>query len=265
MIELLADPEIWIAFFTLTALELVLGIDNIVFISILVDKLPTQQRDLARRLGLFMAMFMRIGLLFLLSWMVGLTAPVFTILGEAFSGRDLILIGGGLFLLWKSTKEIHQLLEGVEGEASSAVRATFSAVIVQIAIIDLVFSLDSIITAVGLVDEIAVMVAAVVTAVVLMMVFAGPIGRFVSAHPTVKMLALSFLFVIGVVLIADGFDHHVPKGYVYFAMAFSVIVEMLNLRMRKRKRGVEPVDLHEPYSRAPVTAAKKVRARPSTF
>ncbi|MDH3280004.1 MAG: TerC family protein [Gammaproteobacteria bacterium] len=264
MIELIADPQMWIAFFTLTALELVLGIDNIVFISILVDKLPEKQRDLARRIGLFMAMFMRIGLLFLLFWIVGLTAPLLTILGEAVSGRDLILIGGGLFLLWKSTKEIHQLLEGVEGEASAAVKATFSSVIIQIGLIDLVFSLDSIITAVGMVDEIAVMVAAVVASVGLMMLFAGAIGRFVSGHPTVKMLALSFLVVIGVVLIADGFDHHVPKGYIYFAMAFSVCVEMLNLRLRKRVRAAEPVDLRAAYSR-PRPPTKKVRAKTSYF
>jgi predicted tellurium resistance membrane protein TerC len=247
MMELLSDPQAWIAFLTLTALELVLGIDNVIFISILVDKLPARQRELGRRIGLFLAMFMRIALLFLLSWIIGLTRPLFTVLTEEISGRDLILIVGGLFLLWKSTKEIHQLLEGEKGEASMAVRATFSAVLVQIILIDIVFSLDSIITAVGMVDEIAVMIAAVVVSVGLMMAFAGAIGRFVSDHPTIKMLALSFLFVIGVVLIADGFDHHVPKGYVYFAMAFSVIVEMLNLRMRKRR--VRPVVLHERYAR----------------
>ena len=226
MIELLADPQVWIAFLTLTALELVLGIDNIIFISILVDKLPAERRELARRIGLFMAMFMRIGLLLLLSWIVGLTAPLFTVMEEEFTGRDLILIGGGLFLLWKSTGEIHQLLEGQEGGHSSAVRATFSAVIIQIMIVDLVFSLDSIITAVGMVDRVEVMIAAVIVSVALMMAFAGAIGRFVSDHPTIKMLALSFLVVVGVVLIADGFSHHVPKGYVYFAMAFSVAVEI---------------------------------------
>jgi len=247
MLELLASPEAWMAFLTLTALELVLGIDNIVFISILVDKLPAGQRGLARRLGLFMAMFMRIGLLFLLSWIIGLTAPLFSVIGQEISGRDLILVGGGLFLLWKSTMEIHQLLEGEEGGTSARVHATFSAVILQIMVVDMVFSLDSIITAVGMVDELAVMVAAVVTSVALMMLFAGPIGEFVSAHPTVKMLALSFLVVIGVVLIADGFEHHVPKGYVYFAMAFSVGVEALNLRMRRRRAA--PVTLHESYRR----------------
>jgi predicted tellurium resistance membrane protein TerC len=247
MTELLADPQAWLAFLTLTALELVLGIDNVIFISILVDKLPQAQRELARKIGLFLAMFMRIGLLFLLSWLVGLTAPLFGISGQEFSGRELILIGGGLFLLWKSTKEVHQLLEGVEGEASSAVRAAFSTIIVQIIIIDLVFSLDSIITAVGMVDEIAIMIAAVIVSVMLMMAFAGSIGRFVSAHPTIKMLALAFLFVIGVVLVADGFGHHVPKGYVYFAMAFSLSVEALNIGMRKR--AAKPVDLHERYAR----------------
>ncbi len=245
MLELLTDPAAWTAFLTLTALELVLGIDNIVFISILADRLPQEQRDLARRVGLGLAMFMRIGLLLVLSWIVGLVAPLFTVLGEEISGRDLILIGGGLFLLYKSTKEVHQLLEGEEGEASARAPSTFGGILVQIMLIDLVFSLDSIITAVGMVDEIAIMVAAVITSVALMMLFAGSIGRFVSEHPTVKMLALSFLFVIGVVLVADGFDHHVPKGYVYFAMAFSVAVEMLNLRMRKRAK--KPVKLHERY------------------
>lgn len=247
MIELLSDPQVWIAFLTLTALELVLGIDNVIFISILVDKLPKERRDLARRLGLFFAMFIRIGLLFLLSWIVGLTEPLFSLFRQEISGRDLILIGGGLFLLWKSTKEIHQLLEGEKGEASTAVRATFSAVILQITIIDIVFSFDSIITAVGIVDQVEVMIAAVIVSVLLMMAFAGGIGRVVSAHPTIKMLALAFLLVIGVVLIADGFDHHVPKGYVYFAMAFSVAVEMLNIRMRKR--AVRPAELHERYTR----------------
>ena len=249
MIQLLSDPQAWIAFLTLTVLELVLGIDNVIFISILVDKLEPSRREVARRLGLFLAMFMRIGLLFLLSWIAGLTAPLFTVplLGQEISGRDLILIAGGLFLIWKSTAEIHQLLEGEKGEASSAGRPTFSAVILQIIVIDMVFSLDSIVTAVGMVDRLAIMVAAVVASVALMMLFAGPIGRFVSSHPTVKMLALAFLFVIGVVLIADGFDHHIPKGYVYFAMAFSIAVEALNIRMR-RKRG-PPVELRAPYAR----------------
>jgi predicted tellurium resistance membrane protein TerC len=247
MLELLADPQAWIALATLTALELVLGIDNVIFISILVDKLPTAQRDRARRLGLFMAMFLRIGLLMLLAWIVGLVAPLFTVLGQEISGRDLILIGGGLFLIWKSTGEIHQALEGEEGRASGAVKATFAAVIAQIMVVDIVFSLDSIITAVGMVDELAVMIAAVVLSVGLMMLFAGAIGRFVSDHPTIKMLALSFLVVVGVTLIAEGFDHHVPKGYIYFAMAFSVAVEALNLRMRKR--AAKPAVLYSAYVR----------------
>ena len=246
--ELLASPEAWIAFATLTALELVLGIDNVIFISILVDKLQPERREVARRLGLFLAMFMRIGLLLVLSWLVGLTEPLFTITRLEISGRDLILIAGGLFLLWKSTVEIHQLMEGEEGEGSSKVKATFGAIIFQIIIIDLVFSLDSIITAVGMVNEIPIMVAAVIVSVGLMMAFAGAIGRFVSSHPTIKMLALSFLFVVGVALIAEGFDKGVPKGYIYFAMAFSIAVEMLNLRMRKRKTPSQPVHLHNRYA-----------------
>jgi predicted tellurium resistance membrane protein TerC len=245
MLELLADPQAWIAFATLTVLELVLGIDNIIFVSILVDKLPASQREVARRIGLAMAMIMRIGLLLVLSWIVGLTEPLFSVLNRGVSGRDLILIAGGLFLLWKSTGEIHQLLEGEEGESSGAVKATFGAVILQIMVIDMVFSLDSIITAVGMVDEVEVMIAAVIVSVALMMAFASAIGRFVSSHPTLKMLALSFLVVIGVILIAEGFGHHVPKGYVYFAMAFSAAVEMLNIRMRRR--AAKPVRLHEPY------------------
>ena len=248
MMDLLTDPQAWIAFFTLTALELVLGIDNIVFISILVDKLPKEKREMARRIGLFMAMFMRIGLLLVLAWLVGLTAPLFSVLNQEISGRDLILISGGLFLIWKSTGEIHQSMEGDEGHASSAVKATMTAVILQIMIVDMVFSLDSIITAVGMVSDVAVMIAAVVASVGLMMLFAGSIGRFVSDHPTIKMLALSFLVVIGVVLIAEGFDNHVPKGYIYFAMAFSVIVEMLNIRMRKKS--AKPAHLNSPYARS---------------
>ncbi len=240
--ELLTDPQAWIAFATLTALELVLGIDNIIFISILVDKLPKEKQELARRLGLFMAMFMRVGLLLVLAWIVGLVAPLFTVLDQAISGRDLILILGGLFLIWKSTGEIHTSLEGEEGHGSKAVKATFAAVILQIMLVDLVFSLDSIITAVGMVDDVRVMIAAVVVSVALMMLFASPIGRFVSAHPTIKMLALSFLVVVGVVLVAEGFDHHVPKGYVYFAMAFSLGVEMLNIKLRKRS--TKTVQLH---------------------
>ena len=249
MIELLTSPQAWIALATLTALELVLGIDNIIFISILVDKLPREKRELARRIGLFMAMFMRIGLLLVLAWIVGLVAPLFTVLGQEISGRDLILIAGGLFLVWKATNEIHGSLEGEEGEASSAVKATFTAVILQIMVIDIVFSLDSIITAVGMVDDVRIMITAVILSVALMMLFARAIGEFVSAHPSIKMLALSFLVVVGVVLIAEGFDHGVPKGYVYFAMAFSVAVEMLNIHARK-KRKVRPVELHSPYREA---------------
>jgi predicted tellurium resistance membrane protein TerC len=241
--ELLTDPQAWIAFATLTALELVLGIDNIIFISILVDKLPPEKRELARRIGLFMAMFMRIGLLLLLSVIVGLVAPLFTVFGQEISGRDLILILGGLFLIWKSTGEIHQSLEGEEEHGSSAVKATMAAIILQIMVIDLVFSLDSIITAVGMVDEVAIMIAAVITSVGLMMAFASGIGRFVSNHPSIKMLALTFLVVVGVVLMAEGMGHHIPKGYIYFAMAFSVIVEMLNIRFRKRSKTV--VQLHQ--------------------
>jgi predicted tellurium resistance membrane protein TerC len=246
MLEFLMDPNIWVAFLTLTALELVLGIDNIIFISILVDKLPREKQEIARRLGLFMAMFMRIGLLLTLAWIVGLTAPFFTVFGQEISGRDIILILGGLFLIWKSTGEIHQALEGEEGHASSAVKATFTAVILQIMVIDLVFSLDSIITAVGMVDQVEVMIAAVVVSVGLMMLFAGGIGRFVSSHPSIKMLALAFLVVVGVVLLAEGFDYHLPKGYIYFAMAFSLGVEMLNIRMRKKREA--PVHLHAAYA-----------------
>lgn len=247
MLEFLLSPEIWIAFFTLTALELVLGIDNIIFISILVDKLPKEKQELARRIGLFLAMFMRIALLLVLSWIVGLTEPVLTLFGYGISGRDIILIAGGLFLIWKSTGEVHQLLEGEEGSESAKVASSFAGVIAQIMVIDLVFSLDSIITAVGMVSQVGVMIAAVVASVGLMMLFAKSIGDFVSDHPTIKMLALSFLVVVGVVLIADGLGTHVPKGYIYFAMAFSVCVEMLNIRMRKKAD--RPVDLREPYAR----------------
>lgn len=246
-LSLLTNPELWIAFLTLTALELVLGIDNIIFISILVDRLPPARREVARRLGLFLAMFMRVGLLLLLSWVVGATDPLFALLGKPISPRDLILIGGGIFLLWKSTQEIHQLLEGEEEQQADAVKATFGAIILQIVVIDIVFSLDSIITAVGMVDNVAVMIAAVIVSVGLMMLFARSIGAFVSDHPSIKMLALSFLMLVGMTLVGEGFGHHVPKGYVYFAMAFSLGVEMLNLRMRKKR--AQPVHLHEHYSR----------------
>ena len=252
MIELLTSPAAWSAFLTLTAIELVLGIDNIVFIAILADRLPESERNKARIIGLSLAMIMRIALLFLLAWVAQLVAPLFVVFGEAISGRDLLLIGGGLFLLWKATTEIHAMLEGVHGDRSAAAPTTFGAVILQIIVIDAVFSVDSIITAIGLVSEIAIMVAAIVVAVAMMMLFANPIGRFVSRHPTVKMLALAFLFAIGIVLIADGFDVHLPRGYIYSAMAFSVIVEMLNLMARKRAS--RPVKLRKPYARRPQEA-----------
>jgi len=233
--EWLADPQAWIALATLTALEIVLGVDNIIFISILVGRLPEAQRNKARTIGLALAMGTRILLLFSLSWMMTLTTPLLDLFGRGISGRDLILIGGGLFLLWKSVHEIHNSLEGeADAKAGAAVRATFGGVLVQIAIIDIVFSLDSVITAVGLVDQLSVMVIAIVIAVGVMMVAARPIGEFVERHPTIKMLALAFLILVGFALVAEGWDFHVPKGYIYFAMAFSVGVEMLNLRMRAR-------------------------------
>ena len=242
--DLITSPEAWIAFATLTALELVLGIDNIIFISILVDKLPLEKREIARRIGLFMAMFMRIGLLLVLSWIVGLVEPMLTVLGHEVSGRDAILLLGGLFLIWKSTGEIHHSLEGDEAPASMNAKANLMAIIVQIIIIDLVFSLDSIITAVGMVDDVRIMIAAVVISLGLMMLFAKGIGQFVDAHPSIKMLALSFLVVVGVVLVAEGFGHHVPKGYIYFGMAFSFGVEMLNIRFRKKRSNA--VQLRQP-------------------
>jgi predicted tellurium resistance membrane protein TerC len=243
--EWLTDPQTWAALLTLTALEIVLGVDNVVFISILAGKLPPAQQPRARTVGLALAMLMRIALLFSISWIIRLTAPLFTVLGQEISGRDLILIIGGLFLLAKSTHEIHAKLEGEEGHASASGKASFTSVIIQILLLDLVFSLDSVITAVGMADNLAVMIAAVVLAVLFMMVFAGPISQFVERHPTVKMLALSFLLLIGVTLIADGLGRHIPKGYIYFAMAFSVFVEMLNLRLRRPETA--PVKLHGPY------------------
>jgi predicted tellurium resistance membrane protein TerC len=240
--ELLTDPQMWVALATLTLLELVLGIDNIIFISILVSKLPKAQQEMARRIGLFMAMFMRIGLLLLLSVIIGLVEPIFTVLEQSFSGRDLILLAGGLFLIWKSTGEIHHSLEGEEASIGVQAKANVVATIVQIMLIDLVFSLDSIITAVGMVDDVRIMIAAVLVSLGLMMLFAKSIGEFVDAHPSIKMLALSFLVVVGVVLVAEGFGHHVPKGYIYFGMAFSFGVEMLNIRFRK-KRSAPPVQL----------------------
>ena len=249
--EWITDPQAWIAFVTLVALELVLGIDNVVFISILSGKLPGDQPKKARLVGLSLAMLMRIGLLFSLSWIIGLTAPLLAILGRELSGRDLILIGGGLFLIAKSTHEIHQKLEGAEGEASGRISASFFSTIVQIVLLDIVFSLDSVLTAIGMVQQIEIMIAAVVIAVVFMMLFAGVIGDFVHRHPTVKMLALSFLLLIGVMLIVDGFGQHIPRGYIYFAMGFSVFVEMLNLRLRKAP--ASPVELRQPYAQEPST------------
>jgi predicted tellurium resistance membrane protein TerC len=248
MFDWLADPNAWIALATLTALEIVLGVDNIIFISILVGRLPPEKRDLARRLGLSLAMGSRILLLLSLAWIMRLTEPLFTLLGQEVSGRDLILIGGGLFLLWKSVHEIHNSLEGEneaaqDGSGVAKAGVSFAGVLVQIAIIDIVFSLDSVITAVGLADDVMVMVIAIVAAVGVMMFAAKPIGEFVDEHPTIKILALAFLVLVGVTLIAEGFGTHVPKGYIYFAMAFSFAVEMINIRLRKRM--VAPVQLRK--------------------
>lgn len=239
------DPQSWVAFATLLALEIVLGIDNIIFISILAAKLPAEQRAKARVIGLGLAMVTRIMLLFSLSWIIRLTAPLFTVFNQEISGRDLILLLGGLFLIGKATHEIHQKLEGEEGHSSARVAPTFASVLIQILLLDVVFSLDSVITAIGMVDKIGIMVSAVVIAIMFMMAFAAPISNFVEKRPTVKMLALSFLLLIGVVLVAEGFDQHISKGYIYFAMGFSVFVEMLNLKLRKTP--TDPVKLHEPY------------------
>ena len=242
--EFLTDPQVWLAFATLTALEIVLGIDNIIFISILVGRLPESQRARGRTIGLALAMITRILLLLSITWVMGLSDELFSILDRGVSGRDLILIGGGLFLLAKSTMEIHHSLEGDEkGEQGTALKATFLSVITQIAIIDIVFSLDSVITAVGMADHVEVMIAAVVVAVLMMMFLAGPISNFVDRHPTIKMLALSFLILVGMALIGEGFGFHIPKGYIYFAMAFSVAVEMLNIQIRKRAE--KPVKLRK--------------------
>ncbi len=250
--EWMTDPQAWVGFLTLAALEIVLGIDNIIFISILVGKLPKEQQDSARKIGLLLAMGTRILLLFSLSWVMSLTRPLFTLFNHEVTGRDLVLIIGGLFLVWKSTKEIHERLEGVEGAASARVAASYASVLAQIAILDIVFSLDSVITAVGMVQQLSIMVAAVMVAVGVMMIFAKTISDFVHRHPSLKVLALSFLLMIGVMLIGEGFGHHIPKGYVYFAMAFSVFVEMINIRAT---RNAQPVDLHEPYA-AEVTPEK---------
>lgn len=243
--EWISDPQIWIAFATLTVLELVLGIDNVIFISILSGKLPPEQQQRARYIGLALALGMRVLLLLSLTWVMGLTEPLFSVFGYNISGRDMILLIGGLFLIGKSTHEIHGSLEGEEGHASKRAYPSFTAVIIQITLLDIVFSLDSVITAVGMVSNIWIMIAAVVVSILAMMFFAGPIGGFVQRHPTIKMLALSFLLLIGVTLIAEGLHQHIPKGYIYFAMAFSVLVEALNMRIRKRSKAVH---LHNPYS-----------------
>ncbi len=248
MFDWLVHPEAWIALGTLTALEIVLGVDNIIFISVLVGRLPERQRVLARKLGLGLAMIARLLLLFSISWVMGLTEPWFTVFGQAISGRDFILIGGGLFLLVKATLEIHQSLEGSEEHEPAAGAAELGMVLVQIALLDIVFSLDSVITAVGLVEQVSIMATAIVLAVAVMLMAARAIGDFVDEHPTIKILALSFLILVGVTLMVEGFDVHVPKGYIYFAMAFSVTVEMLNIRMRRKRAA--PVKLHSRYADA---------------
>ncbi len=242
--EWISDPQAWVAFSTLVLLELVLGVDNVIFISILVGKLPPETQGRARVIGLLGAMLMRIALLFSLAWVVGLTEPLVTVFSFSASGRDLILLAGGIFLLANSTHELHQRLEGGSEETGQGGKVSFAGVIVQVMLLDVVFSLDSVITAVGMVSDLQVMVAAVVVAVFFMMLFAKPVGDFVEDHPTVKVLALSFLLLIGMALVADGAHHHIPKGYIYFAMGFSVLVEMLNLRARPK---VAPVRLHTPY------------------
>lgn len=243
--EFLADPNVWIAFVTLTVLELVLGIDNVIFISILSGKLPSEQQPKARLVGLSLALIMRVLLLLSLSWVMTLVDPLFSLFGQTVAGRDLILLGGGLFLIAKSTHEIHGSLEGAEGQSSKKTYSGFTSVIVQITLLDIVFSLDSVITAVGMVNNIWIMIAAVVISIIAMMLFAGSIGAFVQRHPTIKMLALAFLLLIGVTLIAEGLHQHIPKGYIYFAMSFSILVEFLNTRLRRK---AEPVQLHNPFS-----------------
>lgn len=234
LMEWIANPDIWIAFLTLCALEIVLGIDNIIFISILTGRLPDNEQARARRIGLLLAMFMRIGLLLSIAWLMRLTAPILTIGKNELSGRDLILLLGGLFLMYKSVKEIHARVEEADLPAQKVRKAKFAQVIAQIIVIDLVFSLDSVITAVGMVDQVEVMVAAVIASVGVMMLAAGPIGNFVNQHPAVKVLALAFLIMIGVALVGEGLDFHIPKGYIYFAMAFSVAVEFVNIRLKSR-------------------------------
>jgi predicted tellurium resistance membrane protein TerC len=231
----ITDPHAWIALATLTALEIVLGIDNIIFISILTGKLPRRRQPRARVTGLGLAMISRIGLLLTLTWIMGLTRPLLSVLGNPISGRDLILIGGGLFLLVKSTLEIHEKLEGKEARRTARVSSSYAGILIQIILLDIVFSFDSVITALGMADQVVIMIIAIVIAVIFMMFASGTIGRFVETHPTIKVLALSFLFLIGIVLIADGFGRHIPKGYIYFSLAFSAGVEMINLRIRKRR------------------------------
>ena len=248
----ITQPETWIAFLTLVALELILGVDNVIFISILAGKLPQDQQGRARRTGIMMAVVTRVLLLISLRWIIGLEETLFTVFNLDVSGKDLILFAGGLFLIAKSTHEIHQKLEGVEGETSAKIQGAFWSVIIQIMLLDIVFSLDSVITAVGMVDQLAIMIAAVVIAAVVMVFTSGPLGNFVERHPTVKMLALSFLLLIGFTLIVEGFHQHISKGYIYFAMGFSVFVEMLNLRLRQTS--VRPVNLRDPYKEARVVA-----------
>ena len=242
MFDWITSPESWVALLTLTTLEIVLGIDNIIFISILVGRLPEAQRNFARRMGLGLAMLTRLGLLFSITWVMGLTEPWFTVFGNSVSGRDVVLIGGGMFLLFKATHEIHNSLEGAGDNAKTIAVTSMGMVLIQIAILDIVFSLDSVITAVGLVEHITLMAIAIIMAVLVMLMAAKPIGDFVEDHPTIKILALSFLILVGMTLIVEGFDVHIPKGYIYFAMAFSVGVEFLNLRMRKKT--AETVKLH---------------------
>jgi predicted tellurium resistance membrane protein TerC len=256
----ITQPETWIAFLTLVALELVLGVDNVIFISILSGKLPQEQQARARTTGIMLAVVTRIMLLLSLRWIVGLTDALFSIYGFDVSGRDVVLFVGGLFLLWKSVHEIHQKLEGEEGQSSAKVRAVFWNVIVQIMILDIVFSLDSVITAVGMVDEVAIMIAAVIISAIVMVFTSGPLSHFVETHPTIKMLALSFLLLIGFTLIVEALHQHIPKGYIYFAMGFSVFVEMLNLRLRKPTE--QPVKLHEPYREAAAAGVAAPSATP---
>ncbi len=248
--EWISDPQIWISLLTLTALEIVLGIDNIIFIAILAGKLPPEQQKKARQLGLSLALFIRIGLLLSITWIMGLTTPLFTlpVFDRPISGRDLVLLLGGLFLIWKSVREVHEKLEDADGHiTTSKVKVSFAAVIVQILILDAVFSLDSVITAVGMAEQVGVMIAAVMIAIGVMLIFAGRIGDFVNRHPTLKMLALSFLILIGVALVGEAMGHHIPKGYIYFSMGFALLVEFLNLKARSKERKQEPIVLHQPY------------------